>query len=262
MVLLSSRDNSLIKDYLKLSAQKSHRRRSGRCALEGLRLIRDALQSGVRIENAFFTHEALSKHAGLLPLFKKAGASVYEISEPLAAAISDTDTTQGLLCTAYIPQSSLSPDNTDTGGCYAALENIQDPGNLGAILRTAEALGFDGIFLSPACVDVYSPKVLRASMGAVFRLPICETPLPLALKKLGGAGIKTYAALSWGGEDLLAQDLSGGVAVAIGNEGAGLTAECAAVCLKSVTIKMRGRAESFNAAAAAAIIMWETVKNR
>ena len=132
------------------------------------------------------------------------------------------------------------------------------------MLRSAEALGVDGVLLSPGCADVYSPKVVRASMGAVFRLPVYEIPtLPGALAKLRAHGMTALAAVpDRDVPDIAAEALSGGIVMCVGNEGAGLTPECIEACGRRVTIRMKGRAESLNAAAAAAILLWEIEKRR
>ncbi|MDR3551690.1 MAG: RNA methyltransferase, partial [Clostridia bacterium] len=130
--------------------------------------------------------------------------------------------------------------------------------------RSAEALGVDGVLLSPGCADLWSPKVVRASMGAVFRLKVYELQdFCGTLRALRAQGMKTLAATAdAGADDLTREPLSGGIVACVGNEGAGLSAGCLSVCDKRVTIRMKGRAESLNAAAAAAILMWEIEKQR
>lgn len=180
----------------------------------------------------------------------------------LAKQLADTGTTQGVFCIVEMPQNSFGVDTLNPEGKYLALEDIQDPGNLGTILRTAEAMGIDGVLLSAGCTDIYSPKVVRASMGAVFRLPFCAgVDMPKAAQELKSKGMKVYAAVAEGGEDILSADLSGGVVAVIGNEGNGLTRECIDSCSARLTVRMRGRAESLNAAAAATVIIWEITKN-
>jgi len=150
------------------------------------------------------------------------------------------------------------------GGKYIALENLQDPGNLGAAARTAEALGLDGLLCGSGC-DPYHPKALRASMGALLRLPVLRTDdLPGALRAAAlQCALPCFAAVP--DRDALcvhACDFSHGGIVVIGSEGHGLTKEAIDACEHKITIPMSGRAESLNAAAAATILMWEmTVDN-
>ena len=152
------------------------------------------------------------------------------------------------------------------------LENVQDPANLGAIARTAEALGISGLLVSSGC-DVYAPKALRASMGALLRLPVevvdagavlsgeGKTPVSPLLTQAEALGFKTYASTpAADAVPVTEADFSGPVLCVVGNEANGVTPETMAACAERVTIPMTGRAESLNAAAAGAILMWEMVR--
>ena len=143
------------------------------------------------------------------------------------------------------------------------METVQDPGNLGAALRTAEALGLGSVLLAGSCCDVYSPKALRASMGAVFRLPVFfSRKLPDALDALHGQGFFSCAAVpDSSARPITEVDFSHPCIMAVGNEGNGLTEAAAAACNLRVTIPMLGRAESLNAASSAAILMWEMMRS-
>lgn len=263
MLEITSRDNPLVHDYVRLRENRAFRRETGRFVLEGARLLGDALESGVRMETVFFTEEACEKHPALLASAWESGARVCLAGGAVAAKLADTGTPQGVFAAAFMLDKAFALDKINLGGAYAALENVRDPGNLGAVLRTAEALGLSGVLLSAGCADVYAPKVVRASMGAVFRTAFFQTDdLPAALSLLREKGMQTLAALAGGTTRLLTQlDLRGGVVAAIGNEGAGLSPACVEAC-DPFTIPMRGRAESLNAAAAAAIILWEIMRSR
>ncbi|MFT8887206.1 MAG: RNA methyltransferase [Ethanoligenens sp.] len=263
MMEITSRENPLIRDYTHLRDNRAYRRETGRFVLEGARLLADALESGVRLETFFFTDAAMEKHAALCQTASQKGVRVCMVGSSVAVKLADTSAPQGIFATAFMLDKAFALDKIKLDGVYAALEDISDPGNLGTILRTAEALGLSGILLSKGCTDIYAPKVVRASMGAVFRTAFLQVDdLPAALSLLNDNGIQTLAALAGGTTRLLTQlDLHGGVVVAIGNEGAGLTDACVKVC-KPFTIPMKGRAESLNAAAAAAIVMWEIMRGR
>ena len=144
---------------------------------------------------------------------------------------------------------------------YIAVENIQTPLNLGAVARTAEALGREGLIVSGGC-DIYNPQAQRAAMGSLLRLPVIEAEdLPAFLKDCAAKGMKTYAAVpDRGALSVTEMDRSKGVVCVVGNEGSGLSEDVIKSCVSPVTITMRGRAESLNAAAAAAVIMWEMVR--
>ena len=138
------------------------------------------------------------------------------------------------------------------------LHQLQDPGNAGMILRTADALGLDGVIYSASC-DIYSPKVVRATMGSLFRVPLCCVPdIAPVLEACRCAGVETCAAVVSGAAELVGQcRFSGGTAIVIGNEGNGLPETVADACDRRVTIPMHGTIESLNAAMAAGIILWE-----
>ena len=263
MTSLSSRDNPLVKDFVRLCSDRGYREQSGRIAIEGSRLCRDALSSGLAPESIFITRDALEKYKEA-DIILGSGAPVYEITGPVAAKMADTKNPQGIFLTAFVLDKKLRFTKIDIGGAYIALENLQDPGNMGTILRTAEALGLDGVIMSADCADIYSPKVLRGTMGAAFRLPSYETEnIADTLTELSQKGMKTVASVAdRSASSVLKADLHGGVVAVIGNEGNGLTDSCIAACNIRVTIPMGGRAESLNASAAASILMWEISKSR
>lgn len=263
MTGIASRDNANIKEYLHLRASAAVRKKNGRFVLEGARLVGDALESGAALEKAFFTQQALEKHAAIAGALAAAGTQLFTITPPVAEKLADTGSPQGIFCTAAMPR-GLSRERVAQGGDYLACETVQDPGNMGTILRTAEALGAGGVLLSQTCVDVFSPKVVRASMGAVFRLPVLEAAdFCEFLRALARQGFTTIAAVpSPDAESILSLRCGKNIVAVIGNEGAGLTPECEAACTVRAHIPMRGRAESLNAAAAASILLWELLKGR
>jgi len=151
-------------------------------------------------------------------------------------------------------------DTIDNQSVYIALERVQDPSNMGTILRTAEALGVDGIILSDDCCDIFSPKVVRGSMGAVFRIKYSVVDdFCSYIKSIGEGGIKTYGSAPVNAVDIRTVGFKGGVML-IGNEGNGLSQEVLDCCTDRVSIPMNGRAESLNAACAASILMWEMIR--
>ena len=172
--------------------------------------------------------------------------------------MSDVKSSQGIFCVCKMKK-AFTADLLDRNKKYIAGETIQDPSNLGAFFRTSEALGIDAIILSDDCCDVYSPKVLRGSMGAVFRMPVFVlSDFADELKKLTDAGFETFAAVvDKNAKSITSCDFTNGGIAVIGNEGNGLTKEAVEACRYAVTIPMKGRAESLNASAAAMIIMWE-----
>lgn len=262
METITSKENTAIKEVHKLIKSAKHRAQARAFVIEGVRLCSDALQSGAEVQTAFMTQAAMEKHPALAKSLCKAAQKSFVLPERLFMAVSDTVTPQGVLCVCQMKESPVRVCE----GRYIGLEDIQDPQNLGTVLRTAEAFGIDGVILSRGCCDLYAPKVLRGSMGAVFRLQTTvRGDLPAFVKELRTQGFYTAGAVP----DRNAQSITGvsfppggKSAVFIGNEANGLTAALKDACDELVTIPMDGRAESLNASVAAAVVMWEMVRER
>ena len=260
MQTITSRRNPLVRSAAALLGPPGERRKRREFLCEGARLCRDAALSGVEVKACFFTRQAGERYREYLEPVLKAAGSAYLVEEPVAGLLSDTKSPQGVFCLCAWPERRPGGD----GPCLL-LENIQDPGNLGTILRTAEALGQFRVFLLGDCCDPLSPKALRASMGAAFRLVPEEAASPGALiAGLKGEGYRVHGAVPDDRAVPVTEiDFSAGRhAVAVGNEGSGLTGETAGLCSGLVTIPMGGRAESLNAAAAATVLMWEMARGR
>lgn len=255
MEKITARTNDRIKYAVRLGESAAFRKQNSEFFLEGARLCFDAAQNGVEIKQAFFTEAALKKYSDYTDSIIAASGICCEISTDVAKKLSDTENPQGVFCICGAKSEDVS---VDYSGKYLALENLQDPSNLGAVSRSAEALGLDGLIVSGGC-DVYNPKALRAAMGSLLRISVIRTDCLTDLLKAASAnGMKTLASVPKStAEDIRTVDMSGGVICCVGNEGSGLTEETIAVCSHEVTIPMSGRAESFNASAAAAILAWE-----
>lgn len=251
--------NEKIKYAVKVSASSSRRKEDRVFFLEGLRLCRDAALTGITIRMAFFTDKAYEKNNEDALFIAEKAREAYLVSEAVANKMSLTENSQGFYCLCEYT-GALSEKDIDTSGKYIALENVRDPSNLGAVCRTAEALGIKGAILS-GCCDRFSPKAQRAAMGSLLRLPVVETDnLPEFLSALSEKGMKLYATTPDEKVGKITEsDMNGGVVCVIGNEANGVTDETFAVCEK-LTIPMLGRAESLNASMAAAITMWEMMR--
>ncbi len=261
MESITSRKNETIKTAAKLLESKE-RIASGMFLAEGARLCADAAVSGIVIEQAFFTKGALEKYASYAEPILGSAKRAFLVEDHVAVLLSDTKNPQGVFCFCRCPGKTFQISDLNHSGRYLALEDIQDPGNMGTMLRTAEALGVAGVILAGKCCDCFGPKALRAGMGAAFRLPVFLTNhFPECAKFLEQSGFQTYAAVP--AQDALAvtkcQFSDGGIVV-IGNEGNGLHPESIQACNERITIPMMGRAESLNAASSAAILMWELMK--
>ena len=259
--MITSRENETVKHCAKLVKSASYRRERGLFTAEGVRICRDGVRSGFSPELFLYTPQAAEKYAEDHAEVAAASKKALEVSGDIFARLSDTKSPQGFFCVFNLLDKQEFPYRINRRGNYLACERIQDPSNLGTMLRTAEALGIEGVILSPDCCDIFSPKVVRGSMGAVFRMPsFTPEDFPAYIRELSSRGVETLASTPRGAEDITSLRLDGGVML-IGNEGSGLSDEAIAACTKKVTIPMRGRAESLNAAAAAAILLWEMFRN-
>lgn len=249
---IQSKDNPRIKQFCALTKAKKQRICEGLFVLEGIRLVADAVKNGAAIEYVLATQKALSE----LSAFDFDNIPVFEISQQLCEKISQTQTPQGVFAVCAMIDNHI--DFSKKCGKYLMLCDIQDNGNLGMIMRTADALGVDGMILSNCC-DVYSPKTVRATMGSIFRVNFVVDKNPhRMLETMKDNGIYTYAAVP----DSRATDVSTfefpqKACVLIGNEGNGLAQDIIEKCDDSVTIRMNGTIESLNAAMAAGIMLWE-----
>lgn len=263
-VVITSRKNELVREFLHLSSSASYRKEQKRIPLEGARLCSDAAESGLRTVSLLYTEEAEAKYGQYLSTVRKTAPDEFLVSQSVAQALSDTKNPQGVFTICARPAEGGELPSAESGKHILMIENIQDPANLGAILRTAEAVGIGGIVLAGDCCDVFSPKALRAGMGAAFRLPVfIFKNTPETLNRLNETGFQTFAAVpDCTAIPITELDFSVPAVAVIGNEGNGLTQETIRACSERVTIPMQGRAESLNAAASAAIIMWEMMRGK
>lgn len=255
---ISSNSNKYIKLVEKLQKSSKARNESGLFVLEGLRICEDAFDNGIVIENVFVSVSFYEKTRDIAKKFFQGSKLNFVVNDSLFLKICDTKTPQGIIVVAKKPDSS---DSIDNNGKYIALDSIADTSNLGAICRTAEALGLSGIIINNTSCDPYSPKSLRASMGTLLRMPVFITDdLPAFLTQNGLSGVSLVV-------DKTAQKLDNfnfeqGDVIIIGNEANGIGNEVKTASRALVTIPMSGKTESLNAAGAAAIAIYEYTKQR
>ncbi|MBR0351994.1 MAG: RNA methyltransferase [Oscillospiraceae bacterium] len=246
---ITSRKNPLIAHIRKLSASREYRSLCGEYVCEGATLLDEARASSAEITSVIWCGSAGAVVPGI--------PSQYEVPEDLYSFISPLKNSPGPLFTVKIQE----PDKEAKVDSAVVLENIQDPGNIGTVLRTANAFGIGSVVLTGSCADLYNSKTVRASMGAIFRQRTDLVDLPDLRRFVDSNALTLYAAvLSDKAEDIRNIDCSG-CAFAIGNEGSGLSRELLGLCDNEVIIPMSPSAESLNAAVAAGILMWE-VKRR
>lgn len=248
METITSRQNALMTHLRKLASSRSYRQACGEYLCDGIKLLDEALKWGAPLVTAVFSEGV---DAPALP------PDVRSVRVPtdVMRSISPMEAPQGALFTVKLPQPVL-PEKL-SGARYLVLDGVQDPGNVGTVLRTADAFGCGAVFLVNACADVYNPKTARATMGAVFRIPtyVCAVDELSAL--FAHSGLPLYGtALREDTVDIREVSLAR-AAVAIGSEGRGLSNELLAHCEKTLKIPMQPRCESLNAAMAAGVVLWE-----
>ena len=253
MDVITSRENPRIKRACALRDSEKQRAAAGLFFAEGPKLCLE-LARGCRAAELYATAPALAHTPALAAL----SPAVVEITQPVAEKLAGTRSTQGVFALFETPATDPAP-LLAAARRILALEAVQDPGNVGTLLRSAAAFGFDAVLLGPGCAAPFSPKVLRASMGAAGRLPlgVCAD-LPAALGALRGRGVACLAAALYKARplDAVGTQFPGGVCVVIGSEGQGLSDAAIAACSAAVRIPMTDRVESLNAGVAGSILLW------
>lgn len=262
MEIIKSKDNKLIKHIKKLGLKK-YRQENNQFIIEGIRFVEEAASAGASIKHCLFSDSLKSERAEqLLAKIRNSSTNMHMVEENIIQDICDTKTPQGIV--AVIEKRDYSLDDFLSSSDFIIIvDRIQDPGNLGTIIRTADAANADSIVLSDGTVDPYSPKVLRSTMGSIFHLPliICTDILD-SLNILKSRGFSICAASLDGNTMYYKENYIGKTAIVIGNEGSGIDSNIKRYADKLVKIPMPGRAESLNAAVAAGILMFEVVRQR
>jgi len=260
---ITSRQNPLVAEYRALA----RRRRTGREAvlLEGLHLIEEALSAGVAFRSVAAARRALSDPGtrSLLERIEPSGADIVTVSEAVLRAMSPAPSPSGLVAIAEPPPAGLDQALARSPQLVLVLFDLQDPGNAGAVVRSADALDATGVVFCGASADPFGWKALRGSMGSAFRLPVASAADGrTALAAARAAGLALVAAVPAGGRSLLDVDLAGPTAFMLGGEGPGLDPAVAAAADCRVSIPMAPHVESLNVAVAAALLLWEAWRQR
>lgn len=253
---ITSRKNPLISRLSKLSSKKE-RDEQQLFRLDGIKLFSEAVKSNIKIEYIFAT-------AKMLELIDTGiDAKVFEVTDEVISKLTEEKAPQGIVAFARPFQTLPFPETLPSSFNALLLSSIQDPGNLGTIIRTAYAFGVDRLFITPDCADIYSPKVVRAAMGTLFRQKITVANDLDTAKKLKELGGSVYAAALRENAMVVGNfKLPQKVCFAVGNEGHGLSDALINLCTGAVIIPMTPDCESLNAAGAAGILSWEMRKSK
>lgn len=258
--MITSSSNNKIKQVIQLKKKAKARVEAGLFLVEGIKMVEEAIAFGIK--EAFV---AESKEAELMQNHDKLLKSVhYEVvSDKLFQEMSDTVTPQGILAIVQMPQYSLEDMLRAEDGHIMLLENLRDPGNLGTVIRSAEGAGATGVILSRESADIFNPKVIRSTMGSIFRVPFCYVEDFVAtLQVVKDHGITIYAAHLKGTKQYECFDYTKPCGFMIGNEANGLSEEASMQADTLIRIPMAGQVESLNAAIAASILMFEVARQR
>lgn len=255
--MITSSSNPQLKNIVQLNKKAKVRREQGLYVVEGYKMYLEAPKE--QIEKIYAASHFLDKH----PEIRQKHPDLEEVDDRVFAAISDTQTPQGILCLMRQPSWDIKKILEKEHPFLMVLEDLQDPGNVGTIFRTAEGAGVDGIILTKNCVDIYNPKTIRSTMGSIYRVPFFYTDkIEKVLGELRIYDVRTFAAHLNGERDYDREDYKKGTAFFIGNEGNGLTDDLANRADRLVKIPMCGQLESLNAAMAAGILMYEAARQR
>lgn len=255
-MVITSSSNEQIKNIIQLKEKSKVRKSKKMFTVEGIKMFREIPQKDLV---SIFVSETFEKENRVL----LSGREYQVVSDSVFKKISDTVTPQGVMAIVrqkeYTMEEILESRNPQKS-CIVVLDRLQDPGNLGTIVRTGEAAGISGIIMSTDCADIYNPKVIRSTMGSIFRVPFTIVEdLPMAVEKLKENGITTYAA-HLKGEAYNSGTLVNDCALLIGNEARGLSDAVASKADQLIKIPMAGKVESLNAAVATAILMYEAMR--
>lgn len=255
--MITSASNEKIKEIKKLLKSSAKRRETGTFLVEGIRMVREIPKD--KIKAVYVAESMEEKFCGVC---KTMGTSYELVRDSVFHSMSDTNTPQGILAEVY--QNRVTEDALlqGTPPFLLIIERLQDPGNLGTIIRTAEGAGVTGIVLSADTVDLYNPKVVRSTMGSIFRVPVyTASSLAETIRHIKEKDIPVYGA-HLEGEVFYQKDFSGGCAFLIGNEGNGLSEEISRMADLLIRIPMCGQVESLNAAISTAVISYEVLRQR
>lgn len=255
MDIISSTKNEKIKELAKLQTAKG-RKKAGLYLLEGEHLVEEAIKEKVPIELIVVSSNRIEDYQYLL---EQTAAHVLVVSEEVFQKLSMTETTQGILAAVKIENQTEPP----CSGHIIVLDAVQDPGNLGTIIRTADAAGFDAVVLGAGTVDLYNDKVIRSMQGSHFHIPVFQADLREYLPVLKKQGVEVaVTALHRDSKDYSILQGKSDVAIVVGNEGQGVSSEVIELADAVVTIPMFGKAESLNVAIASALLMYKTKESK
>ncbi len=257
---VTSPQNPLLSE-LRKAFSRGELTKNSECAIEGVRTLEEAVRSGLRFRAVFFRASSAGLAERLLPQIS-AQAEVLQLPDALFDRAVATESPQGVAALVRVKRSKLADAMVVAQPLVVVACGLQDPGNLGTLMRSAEAFGASGVLLAEGTVSAYNPKVVRSSAGSMFRIPVVSVKLAEALPQLRARGLRLVASSSHRGEPLAAADFTGALALFIGGEGAGLLRDVVKQMDLEVRIPHAEHVESLNAGVAASILLYEAMRQR
>lgn len=264
MPLVESKNNSRVK-YVKKLARRRFRDREGKFVLEGFRAVEEVLKLSGTVEFILFSPSARATSRGeqLFAAAREAGIAAVEVAENIMRDLAGTETPQGVLAVVCRREVSLDDILSTSPSLLVLVDGVQDPGNLGTIVRTSAGAGAQGLILLPGTVDLYNPKTLRSTMGNIFKLPVVMAgQRSEVLKKIRNAGLELVVGDPRAEKAVFEIDLTGPVVIAVGNEARGVQEDILMHSRHRVHIPMSAGVDSLNVAVAAGIMLYEVVRQR
>lgn len=253
----SKRQINLIKALIRL---KNYRKKRGLFVVEGFRAAKEAINSDYAVEFIVLSDDFVKRYGEKIHEFED--VKVYEVPQKLYRTLSDTETPQGIMAVVRMKKFEIE-DLCKGNFIIVALDGIKDPGNMGTIIRTADAAGASGILAGKGCVDVYNPKVIRSTMGSIFHLPVVEEiDLQWAVEELSKRGAKIVVTSLGARKSYLDVDYTSPVVIVFGSEAEGVSKEILNMQSEQVKIPIPGKAESLNVAVASGILLYEAARQR
>jgi RNA methyltransferase, TrmH family len=262
-MLITSTANPRVKAAVRLRDRRG-RNDQGRIIIDGVREISLALAAGVEIVELFFFPE-LCQDAGHQAILERAGqgrAELIEVSPPVMEKLAYGNRVEGIIAVAAVPRRTLADLVLPADAFVAVVEGVEKPGNLGAILRTADASGVAAVIVAGGITDLYNPNAIRASLGAIFTVPVCCASAAQTLDWLRRRSSRIFAARTDGAIDYTAVDFRGPAAIVLGSEASGLTSVWRGKDVVAVKLPMHGQVDSLNLSATAAVLFYEALRQR
>jgi len=262
--IITSSSNQIIKDAKSLH-KKKERWIKRRFFIEGVRAVEESVYSKAKIEYIIYSDMIYNVKGGreLLVEIELSGYKTYHVTDKLFLEITDTETPQGIFASVNFTLKNIGDVFSNDKNYFILLDKVQDPGNMGTIIRTADAFGANGIIITNGCVDVFNPKTIRSTMGSIFHIPLIYYNKTIdAINDLKSKGVEIMTTSLNSSVYCYEVDLNKDIALVIGNEASGVSEDVIKISDTLIKIPMEGEAESLNAAVASAVIMYEVLRQR